>query len=58
MGHDHCVAYNDSSHGGAAIIPVATRVGLQVALVCLGECFSYSDKDWSAWQCNTGTKHV
>ena len=46
MGHHDCVAHNDGSHGGAAVIPVAARVGLQVALVRLCECFSCSDKDY------------
>lgn len=46
MGHNNCVANNDSSHGSAAVIPVATRVRLQVALVRLGECFPCTAEDW------------
>ena len=43
MGHDNGVADNDGGYGRAAVIPIAARVCLQVALVRLGECFSCTE---------------
>ena len=36
--HD-CAAHDDSGHSSAPIVSVAAGVRLQVALVCLCECF-------------------